>query len=184
MNEHLLLSECDRKVTRTEEKQPYPDHPDRFDEEPQVLCREGLTGRCYWEVEWSKFVKIGVAYKSLKRKGRQDTKLDSSNKAWCFNITVWNGYSFRHSGRATFIPDDLRALLARSRRVGLFLDWPAGILSFYALSDDTKTLLYTFHTTFTEPVHPAFTVCVGSLTLSGAVKLRIDDVSIFVWLVL
>ena len=28
--------------------------------QPQVLCREGLTGRCYWEVEWEGRVNIGV----------------------------------------------------------------------------------------------------------------------------
>ncbi|XP_070783345.1 protein NLRC3-like [Enoplosus armatus] len=179
VNEHLLLTEC-RKVNFTEEKQPYPDHPERFDEQSQVLCREGLTGRCYWEVEWKGFVNIGVAYKSQGRKGRRDTEIDWSDKAWCFNETVWNGYSFRHGrGRETFIPVpiiDVQAFLARPRRLGLFLDWPAGTLSFYWLSGDTKTLLHTFHTTFTEPLHVAFTVYVGSsLTLSSAVKLRMDS---------
>lgn len=178
VNEHLLLSECNREVKFTEEKQPYPDHPERFDEESQVLCREGLTGRCYWEVEWKGFVNIGVAYKSIERKGRWDTEIDRSNKAWCFNITVWNGYSFRHGHTETFIPApiiDVQAFLARPRRLGLFLDWPAGILSFYWLSGDTKTLLHTFHTTFTEPLYPAFTVyTVSSLTLSRVVKPKMD----------
>ncbi|KAM7418373.1 hypothetical protein PAMA_015816 [Pampus argenteus] len=175
-NEHLHLSTGEVKFT--EEKQPYLDHPERFDEVNQVLCSEGLTGRCYWEVEWQGFVNIGVAYKSLKRKGHGETEIYRSNKAWCFNMTVWNGYSFRHGYSETFIPVpiiDVQAFLARPRKLGLFLDWPAGILSFYWLSGDTKTLLYTFHTTFTEPLHPAFTVYpAGSLTLSSAVKLKMD----------
>uniref|UniRef100_G3NAM0 SPRY-associated domain-containing protein n=1 Tax=Gasterosteus aculeatus TaxID=69293 RepID=G3NAM0_GASAC len=48
VNKHLKLSDNNRKVTRVEEDQSYPDHPDRFDFRPQLLCRTGLTGRCYW----------------------------------------------------------------------------------------------------------------------------------------
>ncbi|KAM9718978.1 tripartite motif-containing protein 16-like [Menidia menidia] len=50
-NRYLLLSEGNRKVTRTPKFQSYPDHPDRFTYRAQVLSRESLTGRCYWEVE-------------------------------------------------------------------------------------------------------------------------------------
>ena len=50
-NRGLSLSEDNRKVTLVREQQSYPDHPERFDCWPQVLCRESLTGRCYWEVE-------------------------------------------------------------------------------------------------------------------------------------
>ncbi|XP_016401275.1 NACHT, LRR and PYD domains-containing protein 3-like, partial [Sinocyclocheilus rhinocerous] len=68
-NTHLSLSERNRKVTRVRDKQPYPDHPERF-ECHQVLCRESLTGRCYWEAEWSGGgVNISVAYKGNSRKG-------------------------------------------------------------------------------------------------------------------
>ncbi|KAK7898437.1 hypothetical protein WMY93_019290 [Mugilogobius chulae] len=45
----LKLSDNNRKVTRVTEKQPYPDHQDRFDSWAQLLCDSGLTGRCYWE---------------------------------------------------------------------------------------------------------------------------------------
>lgn len=180
-NEHLLLSECNKSVSFTQEKQQYPDHPERFDEESQVLCREGLCGRCYWEVEWKGIVSIGVAYKSLERKGRWDTQIMLSDKAWSFNTIVWNGYSFYHSRRETFIPAsviDVQAFLARPRRLGLFLDWPAGILSFYWLSGDSKTLLHTFNATFTEPLYPVFNVHCSSLTLPSVLKLKIDHVSI------
>lgn len=181
-NEHLLLSECNRKVNFTEEKQPYPDCPERFNEESQVLCREGLTGRCYWEVEWEGTVEIGVAYKSLERKAHWDTQIKLSDKAWCFFKTTWMGYSFYHRRRETFIPVpviDVKAFLSRQRRLGLFLDWSGGILSFYSLSGDTKTLLHTFHTTFSEPLYPVFHVSFSSsLTLSRVVKLKMDNVSI------
>ncbi|XP_074533254.1 uncharacterized protein LOC141796178 [Halichoeres trimaculatus] len=52
----LRLSENNREVTRVEEDQSYPDHPDRFDVWAQLLCRDGLTGRCYWEVEVAVYV--------------------------------------------------------------------------------------------------------------------------------
>ncbi|KAI3366245.1 hypothetical protein L3Q82_010068, partial [Scortum barcoo] len=54
VNRNVKLSDNNRKMTRVKEDQSYPDHPDRF--EPmswrQLLCETGLTGRCYWEVEW------------------------------------------------------------------------------------------------------------------------------------
>ncbi|XP_072567405.1 stonustoxin subunit beta-like [Paramormyrops kingsleyae] len=66
---HLSLSGEDRKVTWGA-KQPYPDHPERFNSRPQVLCRESLTGRCYWEAEWDgNGAEIGVTYKAIWRKG-------------------------------------------------------------------------------------------------------------------
>ncbi|KAG1926879.1 E3 ubiquitin-protein ligase TRIM39-like [Pimephales promelas] len=50
----LHLSENNSVITYTDtELQPYPDHPDRFDHYEQVLCRESVCGRCYWEIEWS-----------------------------------------------------------------------------------------------------------------------------------
>ncbi|CAM4457264.1 unnamed protein product [Leuciscus chuanchicus] len=74
-NTHLILSEGNRKIKFVKEHQPYPDHPERFADNPQVLCRESLTGRCYWEVEWGSGVvertgwaRIAVAYKGISRK--------------------------------------------------------------------------------------------------------------------
>ncbi|XP_076737586.1 NACHT, LRR and PYD domains-containing protein 3-like [Maylandia zebra] len=69
VNTKLQLSDNNRKVTRVEEVQSYPDHPDRFDGWEQLLCRNGLTGRCYWEVEWRGGVYISVSYRSIGRKG-------------------------------------------------------------------------------------------------------------------
>uniref|UniRef100_A0A3Q0SFK7 Zmp:0000001020 n=1 Tax=Amphilophus citrinellus TaxID=61819 RepID=A0A3Q0SFK7_AMPCI len=182
VNKNLLLTQYDRKVSYTQEKQPYSDHPERFDQTNQVLCREALTGRCYWEVEWEAFVNIGVAYKSLQRKGHWAIEIDRTNKSWSFNITSSNGYSFRHNLKETFIPVphiDVQEFPTKTKRLGLFLDWPAGVLSFYLVSDDTKTLIHTFHTTFTEPLYPAFTVYLGSsLTLSSVPKMKMYTVSI------
>ncbi|KAG8004407.1 F-box only protein 3 [Nibea albiflora] len=50
VSRNIKLSDNNRKMTYVEEDQSYPDHADRFDC-PQLLCRTGLTGRCYWEVD-------------------------------------------------------------------------------------------------------------------------------------
>ncbi|XP_029603879.1 protein NLRC3 [Salmo trutta] len=82
VNPHLVLSEGNRKVTLVVEKQHYEDHPDRFDYHPQVLCREGLSGsRYYWEVERDGTEAIiGVVYRGLKRKGKEDDCRIGANK--------------------------------------------------------------------------------------------------------
>lgn len=168
------------EVWQTKEPQPYPDHPERFDQVLQVMCREAVTGRCYWEVEWRGIVNIGVAYKSIKRKGMWHTAIEISEKAWCVNIIVWSGYSFHHRLSETYVPVpiiNVKAFLARPRKLGVYVDWPAGILSFYSLSGDKKHLLYTFHTTFSEPLYPVFTINPGSLTLSSSRRLTMGHVS-------
>ncbi|XP_062340829.1 NACHT, LRR and PYD domains-containing protein 3-like [Osmerus eperlanus] len=152
----LSLSEENRKVTRREEEQPYPDHPERFEDWPQVLCREGLSGRCYWEAEWSGGggVYIAVTYKGISRRGRDDDcVLGLYNKSWSLYRDD-NSYSAWHNNKRTVIP----APPSSSHRVGVYLDWPAGTLSFYTVSSDTLTHLHTFHSTFTEPLYPGFCV--------------------------
>ncbi|XP_055363938.1 NACHT, LRR and PYD domains-containing protein 12-like isoform X1 [Betta splendens] len=74
VNRHLQLSNNNRNVTHIWQDQSYPDHPDRFDW-PQLLCSNGLTGRCYWEVEWGGGVYISVSYRGIRRKG-------DSNNCW------------------------------------------------------------------------------------------------------
>ncbi|XP_062396037.1 protein NLRC5-like [Sardina pilchardus] len=151
----LSFSEGNRKVTRVSEVQPYPDHPERFDRWVQVLCREGLTGRCYWEAEWSgDKANIAVAYKSIQRKGESDdTDFGRNAKSWRLHCSD-DSYIARHNNKRTDIP----APSSRSRRVGVYLDWPAGTLSFYSVSSDTLTHLHTLHSTFTEPLYPGFCV--------------------------
>ncbi|XP_046902067.1 protein NLRC3-like isoform X5 [Hypomesus transpacificus] len=151
----LSLSEKNRKVTRRREEQPIPDHPERFENCPQVLCREGLSGCYYWEAEWSgRGVHIAVTYKGISRRGRgDDCLLGFNNKSWSLECGN-NSYSARHNNRRTVIP----APPSSSHRVGVYLDWLAGTLSFYTVSSDTLTHLHTFHTTFTEPLYPGFRV--------------------------
>ncbi|XP_055776566.1 NLR family CARD domain-containing protein 3-like [Salvelinus fontinalis] len=154
-NKLLSLSEENRKVTCRREKKPYPDHPERFEDCGQVMCREGLTGRCYWEVEWSgSLVDIGVTYKGISRRGMvKDCWLGYNDKSWSL-ICSDNIYSAWHNNNPTTI--DVPS--SSSHRVGVYLDWPAGTLSFYRASSDTLTHMYTFTSTFTEPLYPGFGV--------------------------
>ena len=164
----LSLSEDNRKVTRVGEDQSYPDHPDRFDSWPQVLGREALTGRCYWEVEWEGGVEIGVTYRGITRRGRGGVSgLGRNNKSWGLYCND-DGYSAWYNGRETALP--LRP--AGSTRVGVYLDRPAGSLSFYRVSpggggsSDTLTHLHTFWSSFTqEDLLPGVEVGWGSASL-------------------
>ncbi|CAI5678106.1 tripartite motif-containing protein 16-like [Oreochromis niloticus] len=147
----LLLSEGNRKATLMNQQQSYSDHPDRLSEMWQVLSRESLTGRCYWEVEWRGGVYVAVAYKNISRAGN-DCCFGCNDKSWsldCYNnsSTFWyNNIQTRVSG-------------PRSSRVGVYLDHRAGILSFYSVSE-TMTLLHRVQTTFTQPLYAGLGVYV------------------------
>ncbi|XP_042599758.1 tripartite motif-containing protein 16-like, partial [Cyprinus carpio] len=147
----LSLSEENRKVTDVIEKQLYPDHPDRFDECPQVLCRESVCGRCYWEIEWSGDygVFISVSYNSISRKGDEECVFGCNDQSWSLICTP-DSYSFKHNN----IETDL-LVEPTSRRIGVFVDHSAGTLSFYSVSH-TVSLIHTVQTTFTQPLYPGF----------------------------
>nr|XP_024657275.1 tripartite motif-containing protein 16-like [Maylandia zebra] len=143
-NTWLLLSEGNRKVQAVIQQQSYSDHPDRFTYWFQVLSRESLTGRCYWEVEWRGRVYVAVAYKNISRAG-SDCRFARNDKSWsleCYN----NSFTFWHNNIKT------RVSGPRSSRVGVYLDHRAGILSFYSVSE-TMTLLHRVQTTFTQPLY-------------------------------
>ncbi|KAL0152318.1 hypothetical protein M9458_052041 [Cirrhinus mrigala] len=155
VNKWLCLSEKNRVITVTDTEQSYPDHPDRFDGY-QVLCRESVCGRGYWEIEWSRDVCISVSYKSISRKGRGDECWFGRNdQSWSL-ICSHSNYSFRHDNIVTYL-----AAEPISSRVGVFVDHSAGTLSFYSISD-TMSLIHTEQTTFTQPLYPGFTVWAGS----------------------
>ncbi|XP_078147132.1 uncharacterized protein LOC139911138 isoform X2 [Centroberyx gerrardi] len=152
-NRKLFLSEDNRKVTEVREEQPYPDHPERFDCWDQLLCRNGLTGRCYWEVEWKGGISIGVTYRGIRRRGEgEDCRLGWNEKSWslfCSDVS----YSVWHNNRRTDISSPSSS---DSNRVAVYLDWSAGSLSFYRVSSDSLIHIHTFHSTFTEPLYPGF----------------------------
>uniref|UniRef100_A0A4W3JLF0 Uncharacterized protein n=1 Tax=Callorhinchus milii TaxID=7868 RepID=A0A4W3JLF0_CALMI len=149
---NLILSDNNKTVQRTEEKQLYPDNPDRFDFFPQVLCSEGVSmGRCYWEVQikgdgrWG----LGVCYKSLNRRGRDIAySLGMNEKSWSI-------YSWSRSLTGWHNRNGIKLTSAQPSRVGVFVDFEAGIISFYNVSCNNLTLLHTFQQqTFIEPLCP------------------------------
>ncbi|XP_077065435.1 NLR family CARD domain-containing protein 3-like [Siphateles boraxobius] len=104
VNKLLCLSENNRAITYILTVQPYPDHPDSFDVYPQVLCRESVGGRCYWEIEWSGDVCISVSYKRIRRKGRgKECLFGSNDQSWSL-LCSSSSYSFRHNNIETELP--------------------------------------------------------------------------------
>ncbi|XP_058872295.1 tripartite motif-containing protein 16-like isoform X1 [Acipenser ruthenus] len=148
---NLNLSEGNRKVTYSRDIQTYACHPERFESCSQVLCREGVSWtRCYWEIEWrGGGAFIGVTYKGISRRGRdRSCRLGYNDKSWSL-ICSGSSYTALHNNNRTAIT------APRSPRIGVYLDFNAGTLSFYGVSD-TMTLLHRFQTTFTEPLYPGF----------------------------
>ncbi|XP_023201739.1 tripartite motif-containing protein 16-like [Xiphophorus maculatus] len=146
-NRFLLLSEGNRKVTRVEEQQFYPDHPERFTGCCQILSTKNLTGRCYWEVEWSGGgIEVVVSNKNIGRARRSnECEFGFNDKSWSLNCTT-DSYTFYHNLINTPVPGPV------SSRIGVYLDHRAGILSFYSVSE-TMTLLHRVQTRFTQPLH-------------------------------
>ncbi|KAM6913353.1 NACHT, LRR and PYD domains-containing protein 3-like [Lycodopsis pacificus] len=154
---NAVLSEENKKATYVHEKQPYPENPERF-EHCQVLCEEGLTGRHYWEVECDS-ADVGVAYKSMDRVNdcSSEFSLGKNEKSWCW----FSDGSFCHND------SELEFVDCATKRsiIGVYLDWPAGVLSFFEVFPDKLTHLYTVRTAFTEPLHPGFYFADGSVYL-------------------
>lgn len=155
----LSLSDRNREISWSGVDQAHPDHPDRFTYFNQALCQKGLTGSHYWEVEWDGgVVELAVSYKNIKRKGSgKDCCFGHNNLSWKL-ICSSSGCRFWHDNiHKGNIPP------VHSRRVGIHLDYEAGSLSFYNVSDpDTLTLLHQIQTTFTKPLYPGFSVDLGS----------------------
>uniref|UniRef100_A0A8C1YYK4 Tripartite motif-containing protein 16-like n=1 Tax=Cyprinus carpio TaxID=7962 RepID=A0A8C1YYK4_CYPCA len=162
VHKNLHLSKGDREITYTDTDQPYPDHPDRFDTLQQVLCRESVCGRSYWEVEWSGEVEISVSYKSISRKrcgddnvynhdGYDKSDFGLNDKSWCLFCSD-SSCSFWHNNTETKLPE-----VSSSSRIGVYVDHGAGTLSFYSVSD-TMTHIHRVQTTFTQPLYPGFGV--------------------------
>ncbi|XP_069028630.1 protein NLRC3-like [Embiotoca jacksoni] len=154
VNRKLKLSDNNRKVTKVEEDQSYPDHPDRFDWWWQLLCRTGLTGRCYWEVERRGDIVIAVSYRGIRRRGdTDDCRFGGNDQSWSLSCYNDGGYSVCHNKTVT---SSSSSSSSSNNRVAVYVDCPAGTLSFYRISSDTLIHLHTFNTTFTEPLYPGF----------------------------
>ena len=145
------LSKRNQKVTSTL-GQHYPNHTDRFTYQ-QVLSKENLPGRCYWEVEKGVGgVEVAVAYKD---NDTVNEKFGDSEKSWALGFYKGR-YDIRHKKHQAPISGP------QSSRVGVYLDQSAGILSFYSVSEETMNLLLRIKTTFTQPLY-------AGLCLSGPI---------------
>lgn len=148
-NKYLSLSEGNGRATNMIQMQKYPDHPDRFFNWTQVMSREGLIGKCYFEVEltWMGKVFIGLTYKDINRTGGNYTSLFGKNdKSWALEC---------ENDQYAFWSNNVRSVVMGpvSNRVGVYLDHSAGALSFYSVKDETMVLLHRIQTTFTQPLY-------------------------------
>uniref|UniRef100_A0A3Q3JBZ2 B30.2/SPRY domain-containing protein n=1 Tax=Monopterus albus TaxID=43700 RepID=A0A3Q3JBZ2_MONAL len=148
---HLSIFGDNKNMTRMETALPYPDSPERFTDWGQVLCQEGLSGRHYWEAEWTgQWTGIGVAYKGIRRKAEgNECVLGYNDQSWSLRYCHGKYTAWYNKSDA-----DISAPYFSSKRAGIFLDWSAGTLSFYAVSSNAMTHLHTYHTEFSEPLYP------------------------------
>ncbi|XP_028300093.1 E3 ubiquitin-protein ligase TRIM11-like isoform X2 [Gouania willdenowi] len=148
-HQELSLSEGNRTVSRDGDVQSYPDHPERFDSWTQVLSKEELRGRSYWEAEWEGQVTLGVAYATMDRKGSSDVcRLGHNPQSW--SLQCGPSFSFSHNKHT----EQLSAP-PPSSRVGVLLDYDVGLLCFYSVSDGRILLLHTHQERFHQRLYAA-----------------------------
>ncbi|XP_067829824.1 nuclear factor 7, brain-like [Heptranchias perlo] len=162
VNPWLILSEDLTSVRVTDTKQPLPDSSARFDVCVSVLAIEGFTeGTHYWEVEVSDKTKwdVGVARESINRKG--DIALKPENGYLALSLSNGNRYCALTSPTVTTLP-----LRVKPSRIGVYLDYEGGQVSFYTAGDMSH--LYTFTETFAERMFPYFCPCLNDTGDNGA----------------
>ncbi|XP_039465872.1 tripartite motif-containing protein 16-like isoform X2 [Oreochromis aureus] len=162
VNKCFVISRQSKRVTSGSYEHFHSSHSDRFGGVRQVLCREGLTGRCYWEVSWSGGVwSVAASYKNISRTS-SDSEFGKNDKSWSLECST-DGYTFRHNSvtRAVSGP--------RTSQIGVYLDYKSGTLSFYSISD-TMTLLLKVRTVFTQPLYPGLGLKEGGSGCYAEVK--------------
>ncbi|XP_060769610.1 tripartite motif-containing protein 16-like [Neoarius graeffei] len=155
---NLRLFQNYRVVKYSERKGMYAYHPERFDCYSQVLCKESVCGRCYWEVEWSGDggVFISVSYKDISRKGQGDECVFGRNsQSWSLYCSS-SSLSFYHNN----IKTELK--VPSTSRIGVYVDHSTGTLSFYSVSD-TMRPFHKHFTTFTQPLYAGFWIGIKSV---------------------
>ncbi|XP_075914336.1 E3 ubiquitin/ISG15 ligase TRIM25-like [Petromyzon marinus] len=164
--DHLQISSDLRTATWSDVPQGRPHHPHRFECWRQALCSESFSsGQHYWEVDVGSADEclVGVAYATIPRRGDgAECLLGESDVSWCLQ-KLGDSFSVLHGGVETSL-----SVPQPPRRVGVHLDWDAGLLSFY--NADSMAPLHSFHQTFTQPLHPGLWVgdSVRIVDLSGA----------------
>uniref|UniRef100_A0A8C3FR74 RING-type E3 ubiquitin transferase n=1 Tax=Chrysemys picta bellii TaxID=8478 RepID=A0A8C3FR74_CHRPI len=147
----LVLSDDRKSVRRGGKKLILSlfDNPKRFNASPLVLGVQAFsTGRRYWEVqvgdktEWG----LGLCRESASRKGT--VVLSPKNGYWVLRLQSGGKYE------ALTSPLTSLHLSVRPRRVGIFLDYKAGEITFYNVTD--RDHIYTFTDQFSGPLRPLF----------------------------
>ncbi|XP_078141095.1 tripartite motif-containing protein 16-like isoform X2 [Centroberyx gerrardi] len=145
----LRLTEDSRKLTNTSPWQhSYPDNPGRFEYWRQAMTSESLyLGRHYIEMELSgEGAHIGVTYKSIDRKGEQNTSCITGNDfSWCLGRNR-RGFSAWHAGVETPLEG------TDITRIGLYVDFYQGSIAFYDVTGSI-TLLHKYKADFIEPLY-------------------------------
>ncbi|ROK15796.1 Tripartite motif-containing protein 16 [Anabarilius grahami] len=150
---NLHLSGKNTVVRMSNEPKSYPEHPSRFEYWQQVLCKEGLAGgRYYWEVDWSGTeIDIAVTYRGIRRKGNDKSgSFGGNDRSWSLYCSE-SKYSFVHNNKSTTIS------VPSSSRIGVYVDYEAGTVAFYSVSDTMK-LLHKIQAKFNEPLYPGLGV--------------------------
>ncbi|XP_041861667.1 bloodthirsty-related gene family, member 2 [Melanotaenia boesemani] len=145
----LSVSDDRKQVRHTNKLQEVPDNPKRFDRVPNVLAKESFSsGRCYWEVEVGEKIEwnLGVARQSINRKGK--FTVCPANGFWTLSLKAGGQYVANTS------PVTLVALEHRPKKVGIFLDYTEGCVSFYCA--DSGVHIHTFADKFSDRLHPFF----------------------------
>uniref|UniRef100_A0A4W4FS27 Uncharacterized protein n=1 Tax=Electrophorus electricus TaxID=8005 RepID=A0A4W4FS27_ELEEL len=149
----LILSVDGKQVTYGDKRQYLSENPKRFDVHIYVLGKEGFSsGRFYYEVQvrgktgWV----LGVAKESIKRKG--DIKLEPKNGYW----TVWRSKENEYKAPDSFVVP--LSLKQAPQKVGVFVDYEEGLVSFYDV--EARSHIYSFTgQSFTEKLYPLFNPC-------------------------
>ncbi|XP_036451875.1 butyrophilin subfamily 2 member A2-like [Colossoma macropomum] len=149
----LILSDDGKQVTHGDTKQDLPDTPERFDHCPCVLGKEGFSsGRIYYEVQVSGKTKwdLGVAKESINRKGK--ITLDPQNGFWAIVLRKGNEYRACVGSSILLYPRE------KLQKVGVFMDYEEGLVSFYDV--ESRSHIYSFTgQSFTEKLYPYFSPC-------------------------
>ncbi|XP_067900110.1 tripartite motif containing 105 isoform X2 [Heterodontus francisci] len=158
---NLVLSEDLTSVSEVNEQKPVPSNPERFDKCVNVLSSQGFSsGRHYWEVGVAGKTKwdLGVAKESVDRK--VVVKVMPSTGYWTLRLRDSDHYW------AGTMPWKRLPIQKKLKRIGLFLDFDDGRLSFYDAEDMSHLL--TFRQPFSERVFPFFSTCFSEGGLNSA----------------
>lgn len=156
-HQNLHLSENNRMVRGSQRHQQYPRHSQRFDDWLQVLCKERIRGRCYWEVQWTGDVFISVSYRGIKRKGcSSDCVFGFNHSSWSLELQS-SSIFFWHNKNRTELQ------VPRPTKIGVYVDQRSGVLSFYNVNK--MKLLHSIQTTFSQPLCAGFRLHFNSTVL-------------------